>query len=181
MNFRIRIAGNDDAAAIARVQVESWKTTYADIVPGAFLASMSVDAAAVRWREQFAGSASTVLVAEDESSIFGFIGGGKLRKPIADYDGEIYAIYLMQDRQRRGVGRALTTALANALRSEGLASMIVWVLRENPAVGFYRRLGAVPIAEANIEIGGAMLEELALGWLSLDAFLDGSKDLTGAA
>ena len=175
MGFRIRSAGSDDAEAIARVHVESWKTTYAGIVPDAYLASLSVETRSVHWKEELAKSASTVFVAEDDAGIFGFVSGGKLRNPVADYDGEIYAIYLLQDRQRRGAGRALTTALAHALRSDGLASMIVWVLKENPAVGFYRYLGAVPVIEATIEIGGAKLEELAFGWPSLNVFLDGSK------
>ena len=175
MGFCIRSAGSDDAEAIARVHVESWKTTYAGIVPDAFIASLSVEARSVHWKEELARSTGTAFVAEDDAGIFGFVSGGKLRKPIADYDGEIYAIYLMQDRQRRGADRALTTALAHALRSCGLASMIVWVLKENPAVGFYRHLGAVPIMEATIEIGGAKLDELAFGWPSLNDFLDGSK------
>jgi ribosomal protein S18 acetylase RimI-like enzyme len=175
MGFCIRSAGSDDAEAIARVHVESWKTTYAGIVPDAFIASLSVEARSVHWKEELARSTGTAFVAEDDAGIFGFVSGGKLRKPIADYDGEIYAIYLMQDRQRRGAGRALTTALAHALRSCGLASMIVWVLKENPAVGFYRHPGAVPIMEATIEIGGAKLDELAFGWPSLNDFLDGSK------
>jgi len=175
MGFCIRSAGSADAEAIARVHVASWKPTYAGIVPDAFIASLSVEARSVHWKEELARSTGTAFVAEDDAGIFGFVSGGKLRKPIADYDGEIYAIYLMQDRQRRGAGRALTTALAHALRSCGLASMIVWVLKENPAVGFYRHLGAVPIMEATIEIGGAKLDELAFGWPSLNDFLDGSK------
>jgi hypothetical protein len=46
--------------------------------------------------------------------------------------------------------------------------MIVWVLEQNPSVSFYKRLGAVQVARKIINIGGADLQELALGWPSLD-------------
>jgi len=42
------------------------------------------------------------------------------------------------------------------------------VLEENPAVGFYKRMGARPIAGKMITIAGARLGELGLGWGSLE-------------
>ena len=48
MDFLIREAAVNDATAIAQVQVESWRTTYAGIVPDAFLASLSVETRAER-------------------------------------------------------------------------------------------------------------------------------------
>jgi hypothetical protein len=47
--------------------------------------------------------------------------------------------------------------------------MLVWVLSENPAVSFYKRLGGMQIADKSIEIGGTSLEESAFGWPSLEA------------
>jgi hypothetical protein len=40
-------------------------------------------------------------------------------------------------------------------------------LEQNPATTFYKHLGAVEVAQKRIEIGGASLQELALGWTSL--------------
>jgi GNAT superfamily N-acetyltransferase len=84
-----------------------------------------------------------------------------------EYDAELYAIYLLRERQRQGIGRTLGLALASALQTSGFTSMIVWVLEQNPSVSFYERLGAVQIARKIINIGGADLQELALGWPSL--------------
>jgi hypothetical protein len=45
--------------------------------------------------------------------------------------------------------------------------MVVWVLKENPARGFYERMGGVKVGEQMIEIGGATLPEIAFGWADL--------------
>jgi GNAT superfamily N-acetyltransferase len=163
----IRTADSRDAAAISFVHVSSWRTTYGGIVPDAYLDSLNVETRTLRWQEQFAAKQSIISVAEDEAGIFGFITGGKIRQPIADYDGELYAMYLLRERQGQGIGRALFQSLAGALLSQGFTGMIVWVLEQNPAVGFYRRMGGVQVAEQKIEIGGAQLDEIAFGFSSL--------------
>jgi hypothetical protein len=43
MEFEVRRAVSGDAASIARVHVESWRSTYAGIVPEAYLRSLDVD------------------------------------------------------------------------------------------------------------------------------------------
>jgi ribosomal protein S18 acetylase RimI-like enzyme len=168
MDVTIRRGTIGDAAAIASVHVSSWRSTYAGIVPDAYLASLNVEERAQNWEKHLAAQKAIFLVAEDEAGIFGFACGGKLRDELAGYDAELYAIYLLSERQRRGTGRSLTRSLADALRDEGFKSMVVWVLERNPAVAFYRRLGAVQIAQKTIEIGGAPLEELAFGWPDFD-------------
>jgi len=168
MSIAIRQACIDDAAAIARVQIASWRTTYRGIVPNRYLESLDVEVRTARWKEAFAAPMAVLFVAEAEGEIFGFISGGKLREPIGDCDGELYAIYLLREWQGQGIGRRLTQKLAAALLGAGYQSMAVWVLARNPAVDFYKRLGALPLAAKTIEIGGAQLEEVALGWPHLE-------------
>ncbi|MFZ1011874.1 MAG: GNAT family N-acetyltransferase [Terracidiphilus sp.] len=176
MDFSIRKAVGGDVWDIARVQVESWRTTYAGIVPAAFLSALSVEQRAERWREVFAESEMTLYVAEGQIAdgqvgIFGFASGGKLREPIGDYDAELFAIYLLRAHQGKGAGRRLFETLAQTLRAAGHAAMAVWVLRENPAALFYQHMGGVEIAHKQIEIGGILLEEVAYG-VSLTADRD---------
>jgi GNAT superfamily N-acetyltransferase len=165
---RIRKARIEDAAAIAHVHVESWKTTYSGIVSDEFLASLNKEERTRMWQEQIRADTISMLVAEDGTGIFGFAAGGELREKRDDYDAELYAIYLLHERQKQGVGRRLSLALASALKSRGLRSMLVWVLEQNPSVSFYERLGAVRVARKAVNIGGADLEELAYGWPSID-------------
>lgn len=169
MEFRIRKAGIEDAAAIAFVQVDSWKTTYAGIVPESFLTSLNAEAGSRRWREWIAAGNFSLLVAENSTGVFGFASVGKLREVIPGYDAELYALYLLREHQGHGAGRSLVRAAAELLHAGGFGGMVVWVLEKNPAVYFYKRLGGVQIAHKPIEIGGASLEELAFGWPNLDA------------
>jgi GNAT superfamily N-acetyltransferase len=171
MQFQIRPAQLADARAIAHVHVEGWKSTYPGIVPDAYIASMNEEDSERNWRQWLEGNASQVFVAINESDIFGFIGGGPIREALADYDAELYAIYLLQQRQQNGVGRALVRTLAASLHAQGLKSMIVWALAENPAVEFYKRLGAIPVMTKTTDIGGKDLSDVALGWPSLDLIL----------
>ena len=114
-----------------------------------------------------------VFVAEDQWGIVGFISGGAIREPIEGYDGELYAIYLMPARQRRGIGQELALTLREAFLMNGFSSMVVWVLERNlPAVSFYKRIGGLQIAQKTIDIGGAVLAELAFGWPALRILLD---------
>lgn len=161
----------EDADSIASVHVKSWKTTYAGIVPGSYLASLNAESRARNWREQLGAGAATVLVAEDETGVFGFVCGGKLRDLVEGFDAELYAIYLLEEKQRRGAGKALTRQLASILYDRGFFSLIVWVLETNPAVEFYRHLGAARVATKQIEIGGVQLTELAFGWRRLSVLL----------
>lgn len=171
MNLTIRRAKIEDAAAIAHVHVESWKTTYAGIVSDVFLSSLNKEERTKSWQEQILGDNIFIHVAEDETGIFGFAAGGPIREKLDQYDAELYAIYLLRDRQRQRVGGRLCLALASALQTRGFTSMLVWVLEQNPSVSFYQRLGAVQIARKVINIGGADLQELAFGWPSLDRLI----------
>ena len=174
MDFTIRPASVEDARAIAFVQVEGWRSTYAGIVPDSYLAAMNVESGTENWRVPLSVERSCLFVAEDAAGVFGFICGGKFREAIEGYDAELYAIYLLQERQRRGAGRKLACTLAEVLRQKGFKSMAVWVLEENRrAVAFYPSLGAVQIVQKAIDIGGAELSDLCLGWADLGCCLQG--------
>lgn len=164
----IRIAHPQDALAIAHIQIESWRTTYAGLVPDEFLASMTLNKQAQMFADALADHDRYLFVAEDHGHIVGFIAGGPTREELGDFDAELYAIYLLAEDQRRGSGRLLTSALASQLRFKGFRQMVVWVLAQNPAVGFYQRLGGTPAGQKRIEIGGSALSELAFGWTSWD-------------
>jgi ribosomal protein S18 acetylase RimI-like enzyme len=167
MTFTIRRATPADIGDISKVHIASWKTTYQGIVPQEYLDALDVAARAQRWEEEFARGDSHIFVAQDAGTICGFISGGPLREPIGNCDVEIYAIYVLADAQRYGIGRTLMRALAMVFAEGGFAHPAVWVLAENPSRHFYAHLGAKPIMEKQIQIGGADLMEIAYGWESL--------------
>lgn len=164
----IRAAIEQDAVAIAHVHVESWRTTYAGIVPEEYLATLNEAERVPQWREWLTRDIRT-YVADLDGKIVGFISGGAIREPVLTYDAELYAIYLLQSAQRQGIGTALLKELLGSLLSSGLTSMIVWVLEKNPAKDFYAKSGAEVVSAKDIQIGGMTLSEVSYGWPDLEA------------
>jgi L-amino acid N-acyltransferase YncA len=108
-----------------------------------------------------------VHVAELEGVVVGFASGGPIREPLGKYRAEMYAIYLLQTSQLKGIGRQLIDALATTLLARNFTNLIVWVLEQNPAIRFYEKTGAQRLESKQIEIGGVWLSEIALGWSDL--------------
>jgi GNAT superfamily N-acetyltransferase len=164
----------NDAAGIAQVHVAAWRSAYRGIVAQSYLDALDVAAREQNWTEWLSRTGPDVVgiyVAEISGSVVGFISGGALREAVGDCDCEIYAIYVLEQAQQRGIGRALMSRMATELAAQGFARPAVWVLAQNPACRFYARLGARPMAEKQIEIGGAQLTELAYGWNQRNALL----------
>jgi GNAT superfamily N-acetyltransferase len=60
----------------------------------------------------------------------------------ASGSGELYAIYVLPEAWRRGVGRAWHGAAAHVLHGRGCREARLWVLRDNPrAREFYLSMG----------------------------------------
>ncbi len=176
----IRNAEIEDAAGIARVRAESWRSAYRGIVPDEFLDAIDVNEWSERQRRNMEEVPDNLVsfVAETKGLVVGWAVGGPNRDVTFDYAGELYAIYLLPEYQRRGIGLRLTAATVRWLVGEGLSSMILWVLRENhPARRFYEALGGRLCGERQTRITGAQLPEVAYGWPDLSALAEGSSAL----
>lgn len=134
--MKIRKAVPADAKGIAKVHVDSWKTTYENIVPAAFLNSLSYEKREQRWRGTIPNGG--VYVAETEAKdIVGFATGGKKRTDeYPDYTGELYAIYILKKHQRNGLGKLLVRPIIEELRQQNMSTMIVKVLEDNRSCFF---------------------------------------------
>jgi ribosomal protein S18 acetylase RimI-like enzyme len=130
----IRPATPDDAEAVARVHVETWRAAYAHALSPEGLASLSVTQRAELHRR------SPPVVADVDGEIVGLVSVGPGTDP--DTDGELYAIYVLPDHWGSGVGRALMQAGEERLRELGHQHAILWVLEDNPrARRFYEAAG----------------------------------------
>lgn len=165
----VRSAVLDDAAEIARVHVATWRSTYRGLLPDDFLASLSEAHYIERWKRVIGDGMSRVFVVEEAGGVTGFASGGRERAGETGFAGELYALYVLEEAQRRGHGRELVRAVAGALREMQLPDMIVWVLRDNSAArAFYERLGGTYVREQPITIGATTLQEVSYGWRGLD-------------
>lgn len=172
----IRPATITDAELIARVHVESWRTTYTGLLPQSYIDQLTLERRTAYWTAslQREGSLRGTFIACDEwGNVVGFVGCGPIRGQIGAFDGEIYVIYLLESAQRLGYGRALLSAAATHLTALGLESMMLWVLQDNPnARGFYAAMGGIDLDMVRTEeVHGVRVNEMAYGWPSLRKLL----------
>jgi len=162
---RIRPARAIDSAAIGRVYVDSWRTSYAGLLPDDYLARLSYLEQESAWRLQLARPGLATFVAEDGAGqIVGFASGGAERTGTGTYFAELYTLYLLEDYHGRGIGRSLVGAFSARIMRIGFRSMLVWVLQGNPARRFYARLGGQMLQTRPVRAGGTTLMEVAYGW-----------------
>jgi ribosomal protein S18 acetylase RimI-like enzyme len=167
----VREATHSDVSAMARVHVDTWRTTYRGIVPDELLANLSYEKRENGWHQVLDKAPKDdnfTYVAEDESGqIVGFANGGVERAGDPVYQGELSAIYVLKSHQQEGIGRELVRAATQRLGRMKIHSMLVWVLADNPACRFYETLGGQKVYEKEIERGGAKLIEIAYGWTDI--------------
>ncbi len=169
--MRLRAATLDDIPAIARVHVDAWQTTYRGIFPAKVLQTLTYQKRENSWRRIFAeapGADQFTYVAENPlGQIIGFASGGLEREGNSDYQGELYAIYMLAAYQRQGIGHELVQAIAHQLAQMNIQTMLVWVLEDNPACQFYEAIGGQKVDQKAIERGGAIFTEVAYGWTDI--------------
>ncbi len=166
----IREATDNDVAAIAKVHVDSWRSTYRGIIPDEYLAKQSYEQRQNSWDrilKHVPKNSNFTYVAENESGkIIGFANAGLERTNDPNFQGELNAIYILEKYQRQGIGRNLFRVVAQRLGEWDINSILVWVLAKNPACEFYTSLGGVKVKEQQIERGGTTLIEVAYGWIN---------------
>ena len=142
--MRVRRGGLLDIHGISEAYAESWKSTYEGLAPEMFVKGMTVEAAKQIFHESLQPNEYSYFlhVAEaDDERIVGFIDGGKERSHPEKGIGEVYAIYLLKDFQKQGIGRKLFEAAKKSLIEAGMNSMVVWVLQNSPNKRFYVSTG----------------------------------------
>lgn len=173
--MQIREANIADAAAIARVHVDTWRTAYRDIVPASVLTQLSYEQKMELWQFVLApNSRSFVYVAEDPATqqIVGFASGGPaMDKEDSLYKGELFTLYILEAYQRQGLGRRLFLHVVEHLIRMALTSMLLWVFAENSAHHFYEALGGQPVRTQIEEEDGVPLQEVAYGWTDITTLI----------
>ena len=172
MNFRL--ATIEDIPGIIKVNVDTWRTAYRSIFPPEFLKNLSYEDKELRWRERFENSERKIFIyiAEEVSKgIIGFCMGSleqsdhTLKIPgIGKYIGELIAIYILKEYQRKHIGITLVKMTVERLLESNINSMIVWVLKDSPTCKFYEIFGGKYVGEKMLEYGGSEYITIAYGW-----------------
>ena len=163
----VRPGRPDDAEAIARIHVETWRAAYAGLVPDHYLLGMSVQGQALRWKKLLRRlpRGEGVAVAENPAGeVVGFGSWAPARNRPPPASGEVQTLYVLGDWQGQGYGAALLAAMLRALGEAGHPDAYLWVLAENPARFFYERQGGAKVAEQVEPFAGTRLLEYAYRW-----------------
>lgn len=162
MQSLIRPAVLADAPSIAHVHVQSWHETYRGLIPDAVIDGKSTEKRKAQWARGLVDGSRTTLVAERGDEVVGLISA----IPDDECDALLQTLYVLRKAHRVGIGRQLLQRLAAALVARGMQSMRLYVLKENPAVQFYERMGAVLVREQDAphDIGSGIRDYVFAFW-----------------
>jgi len=138
---------------MGQVYCLAWKTAYADLLPRAFLENLTQENCEPP-KEKIEKSGA--LVFEENGKILGLAHFGKSR------DGEdvqeLYALYVLPEEWRKGVGKALFQAAGKEMGE----AFFLWTMKDNTrARRFYEKMGmALTGNERRISIGGTDISEV---------------------
>jgi ribosomal protein S18 acetylase RimI-like enzyme len=163
----VRAARASDASGLARVQVASWRSAFAGLVPDAVIAELTSEEAvgqfAERWREAISApptSKHRVHVAVEkpgEPEILGFAAAG----PATDEDlwpgtdGELYELHVLPSVAAEGHDQRLLHAVADTFAEDGFSTGYTWTLAGDEArVEFLEAAGWAPDgSRASLDMG----------------------------
>jgi L-amino acid N-acyltransferase YncA len=163
----IRMARRADASNIARIFVDSWRETYANILPGQALTALSEKTETQSWAATIMRQSmrNPVLVAADaKDRLYGFLSAGPSRDRSLPFEAEVYTLYVAPGHTGQGIGQALLDWSFNLFRRAGFRSAIIWALADNPSRFFYERQGGRLVAERVIKVFGGTQREVGYGW-----------------
>ncbi|WP_455374079.1 GNAT family N-acetyltransferase [Limibacillus halophilus] len=169
----LRQARLDDAAAIARLHAESWRSVYHGILEAHYLAHHLEEERAEFW-ESFLrreGMGDIVLVAERDGELQGFIA--LVREGEEGYDGVVENLHVAPGGRGGGIGRRLLAEACHRLRDQGGKSVCLWVFDSNAAAfAFYKRLGGVVDAHISDPEAGPSEADSRVAWRDLDDLIE---------
>jgi GNAT superfamily N-acetyltransferase len=167
----VRPAEPADVPHIARIQRDTWRTAYADLLPADVLAGLDTEDA---WAAALAEGTRLFVATEGEWTV-GFCSAGFAPdSELADADGTVPAdaatvaligTLLVEPRWgRRGHGGRLLATAAHALRTDGATRGVAWVPeRDQASRRFYGGIAWQPDGTARtLDANGRPLREIRL-------------------
>src|SRR5437588_2342028 len=140
---RLRLAGPDDADAVANLHAESWRRHYRGAYSDAYLDGDVVADRLAVWRQRLSKpDANHCTILAEDGQLVGFA------HVVFDHDSTWGALldnmHVAHDHKRRGIGSRLLAQAAHALIGRPEKSgLYLWVLEQNGgARAFYEAYGA---------------------------------------
>lgn len=178
--MKIRQATVEDSASIAKVQVDSYLTSYVDIFPSMYLEHFTYGEQEQDWRDWFSSNDHSLYVAvTNKSEVVGYALGQPNSDEVMPYECELVALHVRKEHQRQGLGSRLFAAVSKNLSTQDYQSLFLWVLADNSARNLYEKRGGKVVESRpwqNNHYFGTNISEVAYGWLDIRNIFDYDQD-----
>ncbi|MDQ1690672.1 MAG: hypothetical protein QOD87_780 [Pseudonocardiales bacterium] len=168
----VRPASPADADEIGRLQVETWRTGYAKVLPEAVLEALDPKAVADTWRMAITAPPSLshhVLIAMEAEwqvglTAFGPDADGQPEDPVPEQTAAISLLLVEPRWGRRGHGSRLLAAVVDLARESGVSRLVAWVpVADTASLEFYRSAGwEADGLQRSLDTGAGTVTELRL-------------------
>jgi GNAT superfamily N-acetyltransferase len=175
----VRPAEPSDAPEIARIQLATWRSAYADLLPAEILDALdgeeAAGEAAATWRHTIEQGPARVFVAFEGTWCVGFCAAGPAPQdesalaggePVSDAEHVALVSSLLVEPRwgRRGHGGRLLAAAGTDMLAAGMLRGITWAAEADKAsLGFWERAGwVVDGTVRTLDAGGRPLREVRL-------------------
>jgi GNAT superfamily N-acetyltransferase len=168
----VRPAQPADVAEIARIQVETWRHGYREILPVPVLDALSVDVAAEAWQDAVGTPPSPrhhVLIALEQQWCVGFVAVAPAADlepddPAPDTTVAIGPLLVEPRWGRRGHGSRLLAAAVDTAVADGMTRAVAWLPEaDTTSKEFYVSAGWAPDGLARgLDTGAGELREIRL-------------------
>jgi len=163
--LKIIKASVEDIQGIARIYIDSWRTTYYGLVSDDYLDSLSYQKSEQKWFHFFNSKNKpfVYIAINDTGKMIGFAAGKSIDNE--KFEGELYALYLLKEGRGLGVGKRLVSVIAKHFKETDINSMIVWVMEQNKSgLGFYEHMGGIKYLQRKSQFGKVVVDDVAYGW-----------------
>ena len=150
--INIRLANINDAEAIAKINVDTWRSNYIGIVPDEHLASLSYNAEA--YQRTINNPNNIVYVAEYNGTVVGYICSGIKTAPDAVAPSKLRMMYVGKEHQNQGIGRKLFIKISEHLYKSGHNTLSANTFASADSNFFYSAIGGKICKKSVENIGG---------------------------
>ena len=143
MGIKIREATAEDAFEYAANHIACWQAAYKGIISNEYLENMPIEQMAERNRITLSEPGSfSYYYAQLNGRMIGRLVIGKCRDEDKPDQGEIAAIYLLEEFWGKGYGREMMEFSLSELKRKGYGEVLIWVLEDNNRARlFYEKCG----------------------------------------
>jgi ribosomal protein S18 acetylase RimI-like enzyme len=159
---KVRPVAEADLPALAELAKRTWLDAFGDSVSPEEAAA---EVEETRSPEYFRTAllTDTILVAEEDGELVGYVKFGDVRIPEVDVhpgDQGLHRVYVETAKQGRGIGRQLVRTALSHPRLRGATQVYLEVWEENPAaLALYESFGFCAVGTTQVTVGSRYVGE----------------------